>query len=117
PLPPPSHLYKILPSAPPTPLPHTLPLSDLDRTDGFIHLSTSSQVPGTAEKFFAEFEELWLLKINYKELVDGSGELKWEEVGRGCFAHLYGMDLGAANVKEVVRAERGEGWGGLVLEW
>ncbi|KAF2469334.1 uncharacterized protein BDR25DRAFT_263832 [Lindgomyces ingoldianus] len=134
PTPPPKYLYKILPSAPPTPLPPRLPLSDLDRTDGYIHLSTAEQVPGTAEKFFSGFEELWLLKIEYRVLAkdegkeaggdgaegkegDKKGVLKWEEVGRGCFAHFFGADLGIGNVESVVKVERGRTWGGLKLEW
>lgn len=122
----PTYLYKILPTAPPTPLPERLPLSDLDRTDGYIHLSTSEQVPGTADKWFNEYTELWVLKIRYEALVggtDGTGEVKsgaeirWEEVGRGVFAHYYGADLGRGNVVGVERVEKGEGWMGLVLEW
>lgn len=40
----PKYLYKIVPEAPPYPLPEEYPLSDLDRNDGFIHLSTAEQV-------------------------------------------------------------------------
>jgi uncharacterized protein (DUF952 family) len=47
PLPPPSplpeYVYKIIPSAPPDPIPSSYPLSDLDKQDGFVHLSTSWQ--------------------------------------------------------------------------
>ncbi|KAF2867463.1 hypothetical protein BDV95DRAFT_503005 [Massariosphaeria phaeospora] len=129
PSPPPTYLYKILPSAPRSPLPPRLPLSDLDRTDGYIHLSTSAQVPGTADKFFGAAAELWLLKIKYEVLAvgtdgdgtvkkEGSAEVRWEEVGRGCFAHLYGADLGEGNVEEVLRVKREGTWGeSLELEW
>ena len=75
----PTYLYKILPTPPPSPLPSRLPLSDLDRSDGYIHLSTATQVPGTADKWFNDYEELWLLKIRYEDLVkgtDGTGEVK-----------------------------------------
>lgn len=67
-----------------------------------------------------------MLKIRYEALVggtDGTGEVKsgaeirWEEVGRGVFAHYYGADLGRGNVVGVERVEKGEGWMGLVLEW
>jgi len=38
-------VYKIVPSAPPDPLPaEEYPLSELDRKDGFVHLSTAWQV-------------------------------------------------------------------------
>lgn len=122
----PTYLYKILPSAPPSPLPARLPLSDLDRNDGFIHLSTSEQVPGTADTWFNSFEELWLLKIRYETLakgIDGDGEVKsgaklqWDEAGRGVFAHYYEADLGSGNVVEAFKVEKGEGWMGLKLEW
>lgn len=36
-----TYYYKILDAAPEEPLPATLPLSDLDTKDGFIHLSVS----------------------------------------------------------------------------
>lgn len=125
----PTYLYKILPAAPPSPLPERLPLSDLDRDDGYIHLSTSEQVPGTADKFFGNVSELWLLRIKYELLAagtDGDGEVKsankaevkWEEVGRGCFAHFYRGDLGKGNVESVVKAEKGTTWAeSLNLEW
>lgn len=117
----PNYLYKILPSAPPSPLPARLPLSDLDRNDGYIHLSTSAQVASTADKFFDSFSELWLLKIKYDVLAagtDGDGEvkadnkakIKWEEVGRGCFPHFYKGDLGSGNIMEVVKVEKTGLW-------
>ena len=83
-------------------------------------------MPGTADKWFNDFSELWLLKIRYEALaggVDGNGEvkegalIKWEEVGRGVFAHFYGGDLGRGNVVEAFKVEKGEGWMGLKLEW
>lgn len=125
----PTYLYKILPSAPPSPLPARLPLSELDRNDGYIHLSTSEQVPGTADKFFGSVSELWLLKIKYDVLAagkDGDGEIRagnkadvrWEEVGRGCFAHLYGADLGKGNVESIDKVEKRGSWvESLSLEW
>lgn len=114
----PTYLYKILDSAPPSPIPERLPLSDLDRNDGFIHLSTSEQVPGTADKFFSNFQELWLLRIRYETLAKGTdgdgreskGEVKWEEVGRGCFAHFYNADLGKGNVESVLKVQKEGTW-------
>lgn len=127
PFPLPTYLYKILDTAPPSPLPTRLPLSDLDRNDGFLHLSTSTQVPGTADSYFSDFTELWLLKIEYNVLAKGTdadgevkkgAEVRWKEVGRGCFAHFYGGDLGKGNVGEVVKVEKAGTWGeSLDLEW
>jgi uncharacterized protein (DUF952 family) len=125
----PNYLYKILPSAPPSPLPARLPLSDLDRKDGFIHLSTSEQVASTADRFFDNFSELWLLKIKYDVLAagtDGDGEvdtnkraeIKWEEAGHGCFAHFYNGDLGSGNVEKPLKVEKTGTWAdSLSLEW
>jgi uncharacterized protein (DUF952 family) len=117
----PTFLWKILPAAPPSPLPDRLPLSDLDRNDGYIHLSTATQTPSTLNKFFADANEIWLLKIKYEVLANGTdgdgvvkegsakAEIRWEEAGRGVFPHLYSGDLGRGNVEEVVRVEKGSG--------
>lgn len=125
----PTYLYKILPSAPPSPLPLRLSLSNLDRKDGYIHLSTAEQVASTADKWFDNFSELWLLKIKYDVLAagtDGDGEVKadrnaeirWEEVGRGCFAHFYNGDLGSGNVQEAIKVRKIGTWtDSLNLEW
>lgn len=40
----PQYVYKIIPTAPPSPIPSPYPLSALDEKDGFVHLSTSWQV-------------------------------------------------------------------------
>lgn len=40
----PEFVYKITPEAPPSPIPDSYPLSELDQKDGFVHLSTSWQV-------------------------------------------------------------------------
>lgn len=39
----PKHVYKITTSPPPDPIPAVYPPSELDQTDGFIHLSTAAQ--------------------------------------------------------------------------
>lgn len=43
----PKYIYKILPSPPQDPLPKEFPLSQLDANDGFVHLSTATQVLNT----------------------------------------------------------------------
>lgn len=40
----PKYVYKILDVEPPSPIPEAFPPSELDKADGFIHLSTASQV-------------------------------------------------------------------------
>ena len=52
----PNYVYKLVPPSMPVPdpLPERLEVSDLDESSGFIHLSTSIQVPGTLKHFFAD---------------------------------------------------------------
>ena len=94
----PKYVYKILPEAPPDPLPASLPLSAFDAQDGFIHLSTAAQTPATAGRFFATTEKLWVLKILLEQI---ESNMKWEENTSGCFPHLYGADLGEREVESM----------------
>ncbi len=66
-----------------------------DRRDGFIHLSTRSQVAGTAARHFKEQAGLVLVALDVARL--GSA-LKWEPSRGGeLFPHLYGpLDPAAA---------------------
>lgn len=58
----------------------------VDLADGYIHLSTASQVPGTLAKHFANEPDLHLLAVETEAL----DALRWE-VSRGSqlFPHLY----------------------------
>ncbi|KAK4459563.1 hypothetical protein QBC42DRAFT_274159 [Cladorrhinum samala] len=109
----PTYVYKIIPSAPPSPIPESYPLSDLDRQDGFVHLSTSWQVPITSSLFFADFISFHILKIRAANFPPDS--IKWDEVegANGGCPHLYG-NFGARDVvdsKEFVRrADEGQTW-------
>ncbi|KAH0607421.1 uncharacterized protein H6S33_002455 [Morchella sextelata] len=109
------HLYKILPEAPPSPLPEALPLSPLDAGDGFIHMCTSTQVSGVVGRFMGDTESVWLLKIPIERVEEG---LKWEGsvVNGGIgeeFPHLYGAGIGGAEVLDLKEFKKGEnGWGG-----
>ncbi|KAI0755142.1 hypothetical protein C8Q80DRAFT_1073108, partial [Daedaleopsis nitida] len=115
----PPYVYKILSSPAPPPLPPALPLSELDRTDGFIHLSTAAQVPTTASLFFAPARTLYLLKVDTRATLAAGGVYRWVAGLPGC-PHLYApregewVDLGSGNVvgpgaREVGRAE-GQTW-------
>ncbi|KAM0552570.1 hypothetical protein ACHAPJ_007899 [Fusarium lateritium] len=110
---PPKYIYKIVPSAPEDPFPKEHPLSDLDRNDGFIHLSTSTQVPKTADLFFTKASSLWVIKLEFTQF---GGSIKWE----GGFPHLYG-NFGANNVETVEKFAREESqtWGEVMAksEW
>ncbi|KAK4089845.1 hypothetical protein VFPFJ_08696 [Purpureocillium lilacinum] len=97
----PRFVYKIVPTAPPEPIPKAYPLSDLDKKDGFIHLSTATQVPNTADLFFSSHSDLWLIKFELTKFVD---PIKWED----SFPHLYG-NFGKKDVESVQKFERSEG--------
>jgi len=60
-------------------------------SEGFVHLSTAAQVPGTASLFFAGVDDLVALEI---EVPEGDPRLRWEaaEGPRGVeeFPHFHG---------------------------
>ncbi|KAL8784994.1 MAG: hypothetical protein Q9213_003655 [Squamulea squamosa] len=112
---PPKYLYKILPSTAelPSPLPSsfTLPQTSLDIESGFIHFSTSTQVPYVLGRFFSGEQSVWLVKIDYVALAN-DGNVKWEEAGKdkSLFAHLYGGDVEGSKVVEARKIEMGSNW-------
>ncbi len=61
--------------------------SDVDKRDGYIHLSTRDQLTETVDKHFAGQEELWLAAVD----LEAQGEVvKWEHSRGGqLFPHLY----------------------------
>ena len=105
----PKYLYKILEKPPPEPLPGTLPTTDLDTQDGFIHLSTAEQTAITAKLFFSNFDNLWILKLE-SQAVDGRLEFSTDPnagIDNGC-AHVYESHkgLGRSNVVAVIRVRK-----------
>jgi uncharacterized protein (DUF952 family) len=60
----------------------------VDLSDGYIHLSTATQLTGTVQKHFAGRQALMLAAVDLARLGDA---LRWE-VSRGDekFPHLYG---------------------------
>ncbi|PSR77189.1 hypothetical protein PHLCEN_2v8018 [Hermanssonia centrifuga] len=117
----PTYLYKLIPhtAPPPSPLPLSLPTSALDRSSGFVHLSTAAQVPGTLRFFFSDHPHVYLARIPYERV---EGDVRWEDPkaevcgvrgGEGVFPHLYNerVALGAGEIESVVRWESGvDGW-------
>lgn len=55
--------------------------------EGFIHLSTRSQVPGTLARFFAGHAGLLLLCVDAARL---RAELRYDAADGQTFPHLYG---------------------------
>ena len=96
---PPARVYKILPRAiaEAAKASGALGRTGIDVADGYIHLSTAAQVPGTLAAHFRGARDLVLLEIDPAACF---GEVRME-VSRGgeAFPHLYG-----AAPMEAVRA-------------
>jgi uncharacterized protein (DUF952 family) len=119
----PSYVYKLVPSSAPIldPLPDALPISELDSTSGFIHLSTSIQISNTLKLFFGSHSSVYILRIPYSGQVEE--KIRWEDPkaevcgprgGEGMFPHLYNeLKLGKNemdSVKLLEKASSDEGW-------
>lgn len=67
----------------------------VDLADGYIHLSTATQLQETLDKHFAGQSGLWLAAVDLEALGDA---VKWEESRGGqLFPHIHG-DLPLAAV-------------------
>jgi len=112
----PSYIYKILPNVPvfqgtpvPVPADWTFPQTEIDARDGYTHLSTLAQLPGTLTRFFNDDESVQLLKVDYKR-VSAFKIVKWEEAGNGdVFPHLYAI-LTGEYVRDLKAVPKGESW-------
>ncbi|KAJ4468759.1 hypothetical protein J3R30DRAFT_3553841 [Lentinula aciculospora] len=119
----PNYVYKLVPSSSPVPLdisklPARLPVSSLDQESGFIHLSTSVQVPNTLKWFFAEDNSVFVLRLPYDSLEEEK-IIRWEDPkaevcgprgGEGMFPHLYnGFKLGGDEVDSIKLLEQVDG--------
>ena len=72
--------------------------SEVDRRDGFIHLSAAHQVRATAQKHFSGKTDLLLVAVAEEAL---GPNLKWETSrGGDLFPHIYGA-LPLSAVSEV----------------
>ncbi|MDC0710835.1 DUF952 domain-containing protein [Stigmatella sp. ncwal1] len=61
--------------------------SEVDRADGYIHMSTAGQLAETARRHYAGRSSLLLLTVSLDELGDA---LRWEPSrGGDLFPHLY----------------------------
>ncbi|KAH7890284.1 hypothetical protein F5I97DRAFT_1834256 [Phlebopus sp. FC_14] len=116
----PTYIYKLIShtTPPPTDLPDVLPISPLDQSSGFVHLSTAHQVPGTLKRFFSGDPHVHILRLLYDKV---EKDIKWEDPkaevcgprgGEGMFPHLYnGLRLGREEVESVLVVPNGEaGW-------
>jgi uncharacterized protein (DUF952 family) len=81
---------------------------EIDQKDGFIHLSTARQLPGTLSFYFADYDSLFLLKLNLSQRAEGLVyEAPSASSGRGgLFPHLY-SELGIDQIAQVWEIKRG----------
>lgn len=102
----PTHIYRLVTQAEWREAQETgvVPLREIDRQDGYIHLSTRSQVLETARLHFADADDLLALEVALAPLGDA---VKFEVAPkRGeAFPHLYGV-LRRADVNAAIRLVR-----------
>ncbi|KIJ63954.1 hypothetical protein HYDPIDRAFT_112442 [Hydnomerulius pinastri MD-312] len=126
----PNYIYKLVSYKTPPPstvaseLPEALPISEIDKSSGFVHLSTARQVPNTLKFFFGGDPLVYILRIKYDDV---EKDIKWEDPkaevcgprgGEGMFPHLYnGFKLGKDEVDDILVVERGDGeWEAAIQE-
>jgi uncharacterized protein (DUF952 family) len=120
------HIYKIVPSSVELPITssrqlpkdYSLPVSDLDKSSGFIHMSTVVQIPNTLKLFFktnsSSRDSIYLLKVPYKALEerglmrweDPDGKVAGEKGAEGVFPHIHDnhqYKLGHNEVESVIQ--------------
>lgn len=75
-----------------------------DLRDGFVHLSSAAQVPGTRRRHFAAQTALLLVGLDPAALAVHAGTLKLEASARGTlYPHWYGtLPLTAVRTVEVL---------------
>jgi uncharacterized protein (DUF952 family) len=81
--------YKILSDAEMETLEHqgSFAGAPVDLADGYVHLSSASQLQGTLDKHFAGRADLWIAAVDLEALGEA---VKWEESrGGALFPHLY----------------------------
>ena len=83
-------------------------VTELDQGDGFIHLSTASQLNATLSLYFSREDQAVLLQLNPDQIKDGFVYEAPISPGKrgGQFPHLYG-ELNINQVSQVWHLERG----------
>lgn len=85
--------------------------SEVDRADGYIHMSTAGQLAETARRHYADRRDLVILTVDLAPLGEA---LKWEASrGGALFPHLF-ADLPRTAVTQARAAEVVDGeivWG------
>ena len=90
----------------------SFPQTEVDAKDGFVHLSTLRQLPGTLSRFFTSDDTVQLLKVDYERMSTWK-IVKWEKASNGdSYAHLYGALTGDI-VRELKVVGRSDSWENL----
>ena len=85
-------------------------ITDLDKRDGFIHLSTASQLAATLSFYFQDFEEVILLQLDLDKI--NKDKLLYEEPypnegkRKSPFPHLY-SELITVQIANIWTIKRG----------
>ena len=85
-------------------------ITDLDKRDGFIHLSTASQLAATLSFYFQDSDEVFLLELDLDKV--NTDKLLFEESfpnqgkRKSAFPHLY-SELRTDQLANVWTLERG----------
>lgn len=71
--------------------------------EGFLHASTSRQLPGVVQRFYADVDpaDFLVLVIDVDRCESGGTPVRWDPVGNDVFPHLYGPLAATAVVATV----------------
>lgn len=71
--------------------------------EGFLHASTSAQLPGVVQRFYADVDpaDFLILVIDVDRCESGGTPVRWDPVGDDRFPHLYGPLAATAVVATV----------------
>ena len=64
-------------------------VTELDQQDGFVHLSSATQINMTLSLYFSDEEKVVLVEINESDIAEGLSYERAEKRGAD-FAHYYG---------------------------
>ena len=78
--------------------------TELDQQDGFVHLSSATQLNMTLSLYFSKEEKVILLQINESDIAEGLTYERADKRG-GEFAHFYG-ELSTQKISQLWQLDR-----------
>ena len=78
--------------------------TELDQQDGFVHLSSATQLNMTLSLYFSKEEKVILLQINESDIAEGLTYRRSDKRG-GEFAHFYG-ELSTQKISQLWQLDR-----------